>query len=287
MLTGQLRQADESGEQVRAVAQETGLAWIDLVGIRLMGGARALMGDLVGAYELLKRFTESDERVLQEIPLGFAHNPVSTAPSALSHLEWALGYRDAAFTRSADAVAKAVRIRTDANSLPYALTWATLLATFDRNSERICTSATRLLEYTRTTGGMFWEQIATWGLGTAEVLNGNAAAGLPLIAAGIDGFIATGGCQHIPFMQLSLAEAHCLNGDMTKALEVLEQSRDLIESTEQRIYEPEMHRWRGIVLEAAGREGRTRPPQPEDVFEDRDPLLGIGIARLVEHPPAG
>ena len=28
------------------------------------------------------------------------------------------------------------------------------------------------------------------------------------------------------------------------------------------------------------------PEEPEDVFEDRDPLLGIGIARLVEHPPA-
>ena len=69
----------------------------------------------------------------------------------------------------------------------------------------------------------------------------------------VDGFIATGGFQHIPYMELSLAEAHYLNGDMTKALEVLDESRDLIERTEQRLYEPEMHRWRGIVLEAAGR----------------------------------
>ncbi len=253
MLTSQLRQADESGQQVRAVAQETGLEWIDLVGIRLMGGARSLMGDLAGGHELLQRFTGSNERVLQEIPPGFAHNPVSTAPSILAHLEWALGYREAAFARSADAIAKAVRTRTDANSLPYALTWDTLLAAFDRNQERIRASATRLLEYTRTTGGVFWEKIAHWGLGTAEILNGDASAGLPLIAAGIDGFIATGGFQHIPYMELSLAEAHYLNGDMTKALEVLEESRDLIERTEQRLYEPEMHRWRGIVLEAAGR----------------------------------
>ncbi|MCP4204200.1 MAG: hypothetical protein GY769_19975 [bacterium] len=78
---------------------------------------------------------------------------------ALAHLEWALGYREAAFARSADAIAKAVRTRTDANSLPYALTWDTLLAAFDRNQERIRASATRLLEYTRTTGGVFWVRI--------------------------------------------------------------------------------------------------------------------------------
>ncbi len=253
MLTSQLRQADESGQQVRAVAQETGLEWIDLVGIRLIGAARSLMGDLARAHELLQRFTASDEHVLQEIPPGFAHNPVSTAPSMLAHIEWALGYREAAFARSAEAIANAALTRTDANTLPYALTWDTLLAAFDRDPERIRTSATRLLEYTRTTGGAFWEKIARWGLGTAEILNGNVSAGLPLIAAGIDGFIRTGGLQHIPYMKLSLVEAHYLNGDITKALEVLEESRDLIERTEQRLYEPEMHRWRGIVLEAAGR----------------------------------
>lgn len=253
MLTGQLLQADETGRQVRAVAQETGFPWIDLIGIRLMGAARYLMGDLAGAHELLQRFTGSDERVLQEIPPGFAHNPVSTAPSILAHVEWALGCREAAFARSADAIEKATRARTDANSLPYALTWGTLIAAFDRDPERIRAAATHLLEYTRKTGGVFWEQIAQWGLGTAEILNGDASAGLPLVAAGIDGYMATGGLQHVPFMKLSLAEAHYLNGDMTKALEVLEESRDLIERTEQRFYEPEMHRWRGIVLEAAGR----------------------------------
>jgi class 3 adenylate cyclase len=207
MLTGQLRQADELGRQVIAVAEETGLEWIDLVGIRLMGAARSLMGDLAGAHEMLRRFTESDEGILKEIPTGFAHSPVSTAPSMLAHLEWALGNREAALTRSADSIARAAGTRTDANSLAYALTWDTLLAAFDRNPERVQASATRLLDYTRTTGGAFWRNLAQWGLGTAEILSGDASAGLPLVAAGIDGFIATGGFQHIPYMQLSLAEA--------------------------------------------------------------------------------
>ncbi len=253
MLTSQLRQARDSGEQVRAIAQETGLEWVDLIGIRLIGGARALMGDLVAAHELLQRFTAIDERILQEIPSGFAHSPISTTPSMLAHLEWALGNSEAAFTRSTAIIAKVDQTRTDANSLPYALTWDTLLSSYDRNPERMRVSATRLLEFTRTTGGAFWEQIARWGLGTADVLEGNARAGLPLIAGGIDGFMATGGFQHIPYMQLSLVEAHYLNGDMTKAFETLGESQDLIERTEQRFYEPELYRWRGIVLEAMGR----------------------------------
>jgi tetratricopeptide (TPR) repeat protein len=194
----------------------------------------------------------ADASVLAEIPGGFTHDPVSTAPSMLAHLEWAQGRRDAALARSTEAIERAARARTDANSLAYALTWDTLLGAFDRDAERIRASASRLLDYTRTTGGVFWSQIANWGLGTAEILTGNAAAGRPEAAAGIDGFVATGGLQHIPFMKLSVAEAHCLSGDPARALEVLDESRDLIERTRQRLYEPEMHRLRGMALEAAG-----------------------------------
>ena len=77
--------------------------------------------------------------------------------------------------------------------------------------------------------------------------------GLALVNAGIDGFVSTGGLQHVPFLKLSLVEGHYLNGDMAEALGALEEIRDLVERTDQRFYEPEMHRQRGIVLEVIGR----------------------------------
>lgn len=86
------------------------------------------------------------------------------------------------------------------------------------------------------------------------MLNGNGPTGLQSVTAGIDGMRSTGAKQHVPFQMLIHGEALYLTGDLNGALAVLEQSRDLIERTEQRAYEPEMRRWRGIVLEAIGRD---------------------------------
>jgi tetratricopeptide (TPR) repeat protein len=173
--------------------------------------------------------------------------------SMRTHTDWALGRREEALACSSNAIETVARTGSDANSLAFALTWDILLGAFDRDAARVQASATRLMEHIRRTGGMFWEQLSRWGLGTAEVLRGNGADSLSLITAGIDGYRATGARQHVPFMKLSHAEALYLSGDVNAALGVLEESRDLIELTEQRAYEPEMHRWRGIVLESMGR----------------------------------
>ena len=252
VLTGQLQQADETAGQAAAIAQETGLEWMDLVAIRLMAGARYLMGDLAGAREMLLRSMSYGERVVQEIPPGFAHNPVATTPPILAHVEWAIGNAETAFALSDEAIASLVHTQTDANSLAFALTWATLLGAFERDADRVHSAAAHLMDHTKRTGGIFWEQISNWGLGTAELWRGNSE-GLALVSAGIDGFVSTGGLQHVPFLKLSLVEGHYLNGDMAEALGALEEIRDLVERTDQRFYEPEMHRRRGIVLEAIGR----------------------------------
>ncbi|MHC4447238.1 MAG: ATP-binding protein [Planctomycetota bacterium] len=253
MISGQTPRAEETARQVADIAQEIGVEWMDLVAARMTAAARFLLGNLAGADEALQRALGFNAETVSEVPPGFAHNPIVTMPSMRTHIDWAMGRREQALAGSNNAIETVARAGSDANSLAFALTWDILLGAFDRDGSRVQASATRLMEHTRRTGGVFWEQLSRWGLGTAEVLRGDGAAGLPLITAGIDGFFATGGRQHIPFMKLSHAEALYLNGDMNAALGVLEESRDLIERTEQRAYEPEMHRWRGIVLESLGR----------------------------------
>ena len=49
-----------------------------------------------------------------------------------------------------------------------------------------------------------------------------------------------------------------MNGQMADALAVLEDAKELIAGTEQRIYEPEMHRLRGVVLEGFDRTEEAR-----------------------------
>ena len=253
MISGQTRRAEESARPVAVIAREAGVDWMDLVAARMTAAARFLLGDLTGADEAVRRALGYGEDTASGVASGFAHNPVATMPSMRTHIDWSLGRRDAALASSSAAIETLARNGSDANSLAFALMWDILLGAFDRDADRMQASATHLRDHTRRTGGMFWEQASHWGLGTAEVLKGNGATGLPLITAAIDGFVATGARQHVPFFKLSHAEALYLTGDLNAALAVLEESRDLIERTEQRAYEPEMHRWRGIVLEGLGR----------------------------------
>ncbi len=253
MISGQTRRAEETGQQVADIARETGVDWMDLVAARMTAAARFLLGNLSGADDAVRCALAYGEETARDVASGFAHNPVATMPSMRTHIDWSLGHREEALACSSRAIETLARNGSDANSLAFALSWDILLGAFDRDADRMQTSVTHLRDHTKRTGGLFWEQITHWGLGTAEVMKGNGVAGLPLITAGIDGFVATGARQHVPFFKLSHAEALYLTGDLNAALAVLEEARDLIERTEQRAYEPEMHRWCGIVLEGLDR----------------------------------
>jgi class 3 adenylate cyclase/tetratricopeptide (TPR) repeat protein/ABC-type lipoprotein export system ATPase subunit len=252
VLTGQLQQSSETAERVAAIARESGLEWIDMVAGRIESVVRYLMGDLTGGHEGVLRAMSHGDHVAREVPPGFAHNPIATIPPVLAHIEWATGNTKAAIDLIDETIASLVRARADANSIGFALTWAALLGAFERDADRVHAAATHLRDHSKRTGGQFWGHIGNWGLGTAELLRGNAN-GLALVRTGSDGFVATGALQHVPFLKLSLVEGHALNGDMTEALGVLDEISDLIQRTDQRFYEPEMHRLRGVVLEKVGR----------------------------------
>ena len=113
-------------------------------------------------------------------------------------------------------------------------------------------SANQLVAYVENTGGGFWKQIGLWGQATAIVLEGTFVPDMRTISEGLDGFIATGAKQHIPIMMLSVAEAHYNEEAYDDALKILDQSNALIQETAQHFYEPEMWRWRGLVLYARG-----------------------------------
>ncbi|MEQ9638954.1 MAG: adenylate/guanylate cyclase domain-containing protein [Alphaproteobacteria bacterium] len=253
VLTSQLRRALESGKQASAIGKDSGAEWIDVVAVRLTAGAAYLLGELAEARDCLGRLGSVDEMTVRQIPAGFAHDPMTTLQPIFAHVEWATGHREAAFRRMGNAVEAIVDRRTDANSLGFTLTWATLLGAFDRDAARVQAAATLLTDHAQRTGGDFWGYIGEWGRGTALLLQGKATDGLVLIAAGADAFAGTNASQHVPFLRLSQAEALHLCGDSVAALDLLDLALELVKSTGQRFYEPEAHRLRGVVLAAVGR----------------------------------
>ncbi len=253
VIAGRLRQALALADDMVAWTQVSGESWATPIGARLRASTLGLMGQLAPARALFEALIAAAPRLESALSMGFAHDPLLGLASNFSHIEWATGDMVSARARSAAAVETIAAATRNANTVSYAMTWDVLLSAFARDPVRVRVSSERLREHARRTGGMFWEQVSHWGLGAAAVMDGDTAAALPLLRSGIDGFVRTGALQHVPFFKLSLAEAHHLDGDDVAALAVLDESRALIEKTEQRFYEPETLRWRGIVLGAMGR----------------------------------
>ena len=253
VIAGRLGQALALADDMAAWTQARGESWATPIGARLRASTLGLMGQLAPARALFEALIAAAPRLESVVSKGFAHDPLLGLASNFSHIEWATGDTVSARARSAAAMETIAAATPNANTVSYVMSWDVLLSVFARDAERTRVSSERLQGHTRRTGGMFWEQVSLWGLGAAAVMDGDTAAALPLLRSGIDGFVSTGGLQHVPFFKLSLAEAHHLDGDHVAALAVLNESGALIEQTEQRFYEPEMHRWRGIVLGTMGR----------------------------------
>ena len=251
-ISGRLREAMGTATEMCELASRTGEEWIEAAGKRNLAVAQYLMGDLETARGNLQWVLAYSKRMPAELPAGFSHDPVLGAPSPLTHTEWALGDVEAAMCRSADIVTTISCRTKNANTVAYALTWDLLLQAFARDPDGLRMASDRLLDHTDRTGGMFWKQMGLWARGATEALKRNGRAALPLLTAGLDGFVATGGLQHVPFLQLYVAEALLFEGNSIAALDIIEDSRKIIRQTEQRFYEPEMHRVRGVVLESVG-----------------------------------
>jgi tetratricopeptide (TPR) repeat protein len=77
---------------------------------------------------------------------------------------------------------------------------------------------------------------------------GKAQEGSVLIAKGLSSYRATGAVSGTPWMLVMLAGAHCKLGNPTAGLECLAEAEAIIEKTNERREEPELHRLRGELV---------------------------------------
>jgi predicted ATPase len=93
---------------------------------------------------------------------------------------------------------------------------------------------------------LFWfgNIMRGWCLGAM----GQPAEGIPLILQGLDNVRATGAGLIIPFFLMTLAEVYGMAGQADEGLKRLAEAADIVESTQERWAEAEMHRLRGTLL---------------------------------------
>jgi predicted ATPase len=98
----------------------------------------------------------------------------------------------------------------------------------------------------------FYSALAMAFRGRALTTLGQAQEGLALLVQGLVAARGTGAVTTSPSVLMWLAEAHSMLGQPVEGLNCLAEAAQIIEATEERVHEAELHRVRGDLLNATG-----------------------------------
>jgi tetratricopeptide (TPR) repeat protein len=161
-----------------------------------------------------------------------------------------LGYLDQARLRMAKGLSEARRLG-HAYTLGCLVSWVGWMHTIIRSPDAEQLSE-ELHAISAEHGFPFW---LAWGVvtrGRQLAAAGKAEEGAALIAQGLASVRATGGIIATPTGLLWLAEAYARLGQPSEGLNSLAEAEQIIETTDERLDEAELHRLRGDLLNAAG-----------------------------------
>ena len=88
--------------------------------------------------------------------------------------------------------------------------------------------------------------------GRLSIAFGQAREGLALLAQGLAAARATGTVPHTPTRLMWLAEAYAMLGQLAEGLKCLAEAAAIIETSEERYAQAELHRVHGDLLNSAG-----------------------------------
>ena len=238
-------------EQFQKIGEERNDARAQLQGRRANGVTRCYLGEFVAARTLLEQcygLGAPTRRVMGEI-LG--HRDDLNWPRLLGELAVTLahlGYIDQARLRLHEALSEARRLghaQTLAEVLVYAswTLWIIRLPELQRHAEE-------LLALSTEHGFSLYVGWATVFRGSSLTALGQAVEGLTLLTQGLTAVHATKSVTNTPCALTMFAEAYAKLGQPDEGLKCLAEVARIIETTEERNSEAELHRVRGDLLNA-------------------------------------
>ena len=161
-----------------------------------------------------------------------------------------LGYIDQARAGMDEALSEAHR-------LDHAYTMAWVLGQVCKaewliGSPEVQRRAEELVALANEHGFPYWLGLGLIFHGWSLAALGQAQEGISLLAKGLSGIRATGAVHVTPCALCSLADAHAKVGLPDEGLNCLAEAEQIIETTDERFWESELHRLRGDLLNATG-----------------------------------
>ena len=256
----QLHTARELGDTLLRLAQRADDPALAVIAHSALGWTWCCLGVLPAARQHLEegsaRYTP-DQRYTPAFRMG--QEPGVACRANAARVLWLLGYPEQALVHIHEALALA-----HALAHPYSLAWARCLTAFIYQFRRDVPAVHEHAEaaVTLATAQGFPQYVAmgTSLRGWALALQGQGETGMAQARQGIVALRTTGAALHVPYLCTVLADVSAHLGHTADGLQALAEAHTLVEQQEQRMWEAEVCRLRGVLLL---RQTETPPAEAE------------------------
>jgi predicted ATPase len=254
----QLHTARELGDTLLRLAQQAHDPALAVVAHYTLGVTWVYLGALPAARQHLEEgialYTPDQSRA----PVfRMGHDPGVGCRLDAARALWLLGYPDQALARLQEALALAHALSHPV-SLAYVRVFAAVVSQLCRDVPAVHEHAEAAVALATEQGFPSW---AAWGTslrGWAAAMQGQAKEGMAQVRQGIAAWRATGAALLVPYFCTMLADVSDHLGHPEDGLQALVEAYALVEQQEERWWEAEIHRLRGVLLLR-----QTMPPQAE------------------------
>jgi predicted ATPase len=248
LVRSQLHTARELGEELLRLVQGADDPALAVLAHHALGLTWFSLGALPAARQHLEdgiaRYTPAQRRA-PEFRIG--PDPGVACQANAARTLWLLGYPAQALTRLHEALALAHAL-SHSFSLAFARCWAALVSQLRRDVLSVHEQAEVAVVLATEQGFPLYAALGTSVRGWALAMQGQGEEGLAQLRQGVAAHRATGTATFIPYLCTLLADVYDHLGHTDDGLQVLAEAHTLMEQHDERWWEAEIHRLRGVLL---------------------------------------
>jgi predicted ATPase len=244
----QFHTARELGETLLRLAQRADDPALAVIAHTALGATWLWLGALPAARPHLEEgiaLYTPDQRRAPVFRLG--QDPGVVCRVNAAQTLWALGYPEQALARLHDALALAHEL-SHPFSLAFARCYAAIVSQYRRDVPAVHEHAEAAVALATEQGFPLWAAMGTSLRGWALAIQGQGEDGLAQVRQGIAAWQATGAALTVPYLYTLLAEVSAHLGYTDDGLQALAEAHTLMEQQEERWWEAEVSRLRGVLL---------------------------------------
>jgi predicted ATPase len=244
----QLHTARELGDTLLGLAQQAHDPTLSVIAHYALGLTWFYLGALPAARQHMEEgiacYTP-DQRHALVFRMG--QDPGVACRAYAAWTLWMLGSPDQALARIHEALTLAHEL-SHPYSLAYARCMAAMVSQFRRDVPAVHEQAEAAVALATEQGFPYWAAIGTIMWGWALAMQGQGEAGLAQVRQGITAFRAAGAAVLVPYFYTLLAEVSAHLGHTDDGLQALAEAHTIVEQHEERRWEAEVCRLRGVLL---------------------------------------